>query len=224
MSTPQLLTTTLVLCLLLSPLPARAAIAPELAPLDIRSPAPVTGPTPMDVPKLPNLEKPATAPRPPFLAPVGCENLALKRPVTGSDSEPLFGNLAMVTDGDKAGNEGSWVELGPGKQWVQIDLGRSAEIYAVVFWHMFSEIVVYKGVVVQVSDDPDFVTGIQSIYNGDIDNSVGQGIGRDPAYQETNQGRLVDARGVKARYVRLWSCGSTRSDNNHYTEVEVWGR
>ena len=41
----------------------------------------------------------------------------------------------MVVDGDKDGNEGSWVELGPGKQWVQIDLAKRANIYAVLIWH-----------------------------------------------------------------------------------------
>ena len=29
------------------------------------------------------------------------------------------GTLDMITDGDKSGDEGSWIELGPGKQWVR---------------------------------------------------------------------------------------------------------
>jgi hypothetical protein len=34
----------------------------------------------------------------------------------------------------------------------------------------------------------------------------------------------VDARGVEARYVRLYSNGSNASDLNHYIEIEVFGR
>ena len=33
----------------------------------------------------------------------------------------------------------------------------------------------------------------------------------------------MDTKGVKGRYVRLWSKGNTSDDQNHYTEVEVWG-
>ena len=36
-------------------------------------------------------------------------------------------------------------------------------------------------------------------------------------------GRVVDAKGTKARYVRLWSNGNTSNDMNHYCEVEVFG-
>ena len=68
--------------------------------------------------------------RPDFIVPAGTINLAKGKKVTASDSNPNVGTLDMVVDGDKDGNEGSWVELGPGKQWVQIDLAKKAEIYA----------------------------------------------------------------------------------------------
>ncbi|MGA2498262.1 MAG: discoidin domain-containing protein, partial [Tepidisphaeraceae bacterium] len=159
----------------------------------------------------------------PFLAPKGCKNLAFKRPVTSSDPEPIIGKLEQVTDGDKEGVEGSWVELGPGKQWVQIDLGQQAQIYAIVVWHHHGEPRVYKGVVVQVSDDADFINNVHTVFNDDQDNSVGLGIGENLQYFESNEGKLMDAKGVKGRYVRLWSKGNTSDDQNHYTEVEVWG-
>ena len=41
---------------------------------------------------------------------------------------------------------------------------------------------------------------------------------------ETNEGRLIDAKGVKGRYVRLYSNGNTSNDMNHYIEIEVYGR
>ena len=56
-----------------------------------------------------------TGKRPDFLVPAGTTNLAMGKKVTSSDSEPVVGTLDLVTDGDKEGDEGSWVELGPGK-------------------------------------------------------------------------------------------------------------
>jgi hypothetical protein len=74
-----------------------------------------------------------------------------------------------------------------------------------------------------VSDDADFITGVQTVFNNDHDNSSGLGIGRDKEYIETNEGRLIDPRGVKARYIRLYSNGNTSNDMNHYVEVEIYG-
>ena len=39
---------------------------------------------------------------------------------------------------------------------------------------------------------------------------------------ETNEGLLVDARGARARLVRLYSNGCTSHDLNRYVEVEVF--
>ncbi|HOQ88675.1 MAG TPA: hypothetical protein PLX03_00915, partial [Candidatus Hydrogenedentes bacterium] len=79
-------------------------------------------------------------------------------------------------------------------------------------------------VIVQVSDDPEFKEGVKTLYNNDIDNSAGLGVGQDKEYIENYKGRLIDAKGVKARYIRLYSNGNTADDRNHYVEVEVWGR
>jgi hypothetical protein len=53
---------------------------------------------------------------------------------------------------------------------------------------------------------------------------VKQGKGSDFAYIETNQGRVIDAKGASARHVRLWSNGNTSDELNHYCEVEVFGQ
>jgi len=82
---------------------------------------------------------------------------------------------------------------------------------------------VYRDVIVQVSDDPDFITNVKTIFNNDHDNSAGLGIGKEKEYIEVNEGRLINPRGVKARYVRLYSRGNTSNDMNHYVEVEVYG-
>ena len=43
-------------------------------------------------------------------------------------------------------------------------------------------------------------------------------------YLEKNEGKLIDAKGTRGRYVRLYSNGNTSDDMNHYIEVEVYGK
>ena len=43
-------------------------------------------------------------------------------------------------------------------------------------------------------------------------------------YVETSEGKLVDAKGSRTRYVRLYSRGNSANELNHYVEVEVFGR
>ncbi len=195
-----------------------------LAPLPIVLPNAMFVGTPTNIRGVEKLQKPLGKPRPPFLAPAGCTNVALNKKVTSSDMEPIIGDLEWMTDGDKEGIDGSWVVLSPMVQWAQIDLGAEYDIYAVLFWHYHRQARVYFDVIVQVADDPDFITNVRPIFNNDLDNSAGQGIGEDMHYIETAEGKLVNAKGVKARYVRLYSRGSNASDENHYTEIEVYGK
>jgi hypothetical protein len=192
-------------------------------PLKTDLPPPLFVGTPVPF-KLPNLEPQRQGKRPDFLVPVGTVNLAKGKKVTSSDSEPVMGTLDLVTDGEKAGDEGNWVELGPNKQWVQIDLEKEAEIFAIVVWHYHAQQRAYLAVVVQVSDDPEFKTGVTTLFNNDYQNVHGFGAGEDLAYVETNEGKLIDAKGVKGRYVRLYSAGNTTNKLNHYIEVEVFGK
>jgi hypothetical protein len=202
---------------------ATAALAQEKVVLKTQLPPPLFVGTPAPL-HVPNLEPPTNGKRPDFMVPAGTINLAKGKKVTSSDSNPNVGTLDMIDDGDKDGNEGSWVELGPGKQWVQIDLARKADIYAVLIWHFHSQARVYRDVVVQVSDDPTFKSGVTTIFNNDFSNEVGVGAGKDLNYIETYQGKLIDAKDAKGRYVRLYSDGNTSNKLNHYIEVEVWGK
>jgi hypothetical protein len=202
--------------------PAQAS-GGQLLPLEIKLPKPMFVGTPTNI-DVPNLEKPLGGPRPPFLAPAGTKNLALRKPVTGSDEQPIIGELSMITDGDKEAAEGSFVEMGPGVQYVTIDLKNRSTIYAIVIWHYHKQPVVYHAVVVQIADDRDFVSGAQTVFNNDIGNSCGRGVGKEMSYVETAEGKLIDARGVQGRYVRLYSRGNTSNDLNHYIEVEVYGK
>jgi hypothetical protein len=200
-----------------------AALAQDKVPLKTQLPRPLFVGTPAPL-NATNLEPPTKGKRPDFYVPAGTVNLARNKKVTASDNNPIVGTLDMIDDGDKDGNEGSWVELGPGKQWAQIDLAKTANIYAVLVWHFHSQARVYRDVVVQVSNDSTFRSGVTTIFNSDFHNELGLGAGKDLNYIETYQGKLIDAKGVKGRYVRLYCNGNTSNKLNHYTEVEVWGK
>jgi hypothetical protein len=171
-----------------------------------------------------NLEKPLGHSRPPFMAPVGTVNVALNKPVSSTDEFPIIGEVDLITDGDRNASDGFFVELGPGVQHVTVDLEAKYNIYAVVAWHYHKQGRVYFDVVAQVADDADFTTNVQTIFNNDIDNSAGLGVGKGMHYVETNEGKLIDAKGVQAQYVRFYSNGSNSSDFNHYIEIEVYGK
>jgi hypothetical protein len=204
--------------------PAAAVPAGDLEEIKLEFPKPMFIGTPVPA-ELPNLEKadPSKVVKS-IMVPKGTTNLAKGKTVTSSDAAPIIGELSLVTDGDADGADGSFVELMPGKQWVQIDLGETANIYKIAMWHYHKQAQAYIDVVVQVSDDPEFKNGVTTLWNSDHDNSSEMGQGGDPAYVETNHGRVIDAKGSKARYVRLWSNGNTSNDMNHYCEVAVFGK
>ncbi|MBM3843038.1 MAG: discoidin domain-containing protein [Verrucomicrobia bacterium] len=209
--------------LLLSALIGATAFAgaPGKVPLAVEYPKPLFAGTPRPI-SLANLE-PAGAKRPDILVSAESKLLSRGKKVTSSDSLPVIGELSFITDGDKTGIDGAYVELGPNTQWVQVDLGASAKIDAVAVWHFHSQARVYHDVVVQISDDPEFKKGVKTIFNNDDDNSSKLGKGGDKSYVETNHGRVLPADGASGRYVRLYSNGNTSDELNHYCEIEVFG-
>lgn len=170
-----------------------------------------------------NLEVVTGKSRGAFFVPAGTKLLSLKKLIRSSDPEPVIGELDMVTDGEKAGGDGYFIELGPGPQWVQIDLGASSSLHAILAWHYHTQARVYRDVIVQVSDDKGFLKGVTTLFNNDHDNSARLGVGKDKEYIEVAEGRLIDPKGAKGRYLRLYSNGNTANDLNHYVEVEVYG-
>jgi hypothetical protein len=197
-----------------------------LAPLPLVLPKPKFQGTPKNVP--PGTTVPKSAGeyklRAAFLAPPGTRNVALNKAVNLSMEDPISGRAGLLTDGDKEAVEGACVVLNPGLQHVQVDLGAPAEIYAVVFWLNHGDPRVFHDVIVQVADDADFIGGVKTLYSNDHDNSSGLGIGQETEYFETFEGKLVDAKGVKTRYVRVYTNGNTADELNYFTEVEVYGR
>ncbi len=170
-----------------------------------------------------NLEPYDYKDRPPFMAPKGTSVISRDKAVTAS-AKPTVGTLTRLTDGDKGFSNTSLVELPAGLQWAQIDLEKSSQVYAVLLWHFHAGNRVYFDVVVQLSDDPEFKKEVTTVYNNDLDDSAGLGVGKDNEYYESNKGRLMDAKGAKGRYLRVYGQGSTENDFNNLIEVEVWGK
>ena len=195
-------------------------------PLETELPEEVLAGTPPDVLAMlfPGLEKLTEGDLPPFMVPEGTVNVALNKPITSSDSNPVLGELKFVNDGKKEGSEENYVELGPMEQWVQIDLQKPCTLSAVYIWHYFREARSYHDVVIQVADDAKFTKNIQTVYSNDQDNSLGKGLGKSRPWIDTFKGKLIDADGAKGQYVRVYSAGNTANDLNHYVEVEVYGK
>ena len=203
--------------------PTATEKAETLVPLNLNPHPPRDVGTPLAAPRNPKIE-PLETKRPPVMVAEGCTNLALKRPVTSSTKYFITGDLSLITNGDTDGSEGGYVELDPGKQWVQIDLGAPSRIFAIAVYHYSRQQRVYHDVVIQVSDDPDFIKDVRTVFNNDYDNSSGLGVGKDLEYVEDFKGRVIQVPGVLGRYVRLWSNGNSDTDTNHYIEVEVYGK
>lgn len=197
--------------------------AGDMVELEIKLPKPMFVGTPQNI-RIQNLEPARKSARPPLYAPAGTQNVALGKTVASSDDAPIIGEIEMITDGDKEAADGSYVELAPFLQHVTIDLGTEHEIYAILVWHFHKQARVYYDVVVQVADDADFITNVRTVFNNDDDNSAGLGIGSNYNYIETFEGKLIDAKGQHARYVRLYSNGNNGNELNHYIEVAVYGK
>ena len=178
-------------------------------------------PKPMNVPKL----EPAPTKPPEFYVPAGTVLLSKGKKVTSSDADPIIGKLDLITDGEKDAGEGYFVELQDGLQWIQIDLEQSVPLYAIWVWHFHSQKRAYNAVIAQISDDPEFKTGVTTVYNNDYAGIANGKMGKatDNPYVETRFGKIINAKGTKGRYVRLYSSGNTSSEMNHYVEVEVYG-
>ncbi len=218
--TKSIFASSLLFALALAPIGAQPD--PGKEELKLKLPKPMFIGTPTNL-KSANLETITGKSRGPFYVPKGTVLLSGKKKVTSSDASPVIGELDMITDGEKSGGDGYFVELGPGVQWVQIDLGASHPLSAILVWHYHSQARIYHDVMVQASDDPAFKTGVTTIFNNDHDNSSKLGQGKDKEYIEVAEGKLFDPKGAKGRYVRLSSKGNTTNDLNHYVEVEVYG-
>jgi hypothetical protein len=199
----------------------RAADAAATEPLKLKLPEHTLKGTPEDLPVGPHVEPPPTKAPPTPPVPKGVVNVAAGKPVTSSVA-PFLGELNQITDGKREAFDEDAVEFKKGTQWAQVDLGQSYAIHAIAMWHDHRYVQAMHDVVLQVSDDPEFKTGVTTLFNNDVDNSSGLGVGTDREYFELHYGRVVAGKGTKARYVRGYSKGGSLSALNCWQEIEVY--
>jgi hypothetical protein len=215
---------TLVGSILIQSAAAADAGSGDKVPLMIKLPSPAFKGTPKDIQLSSYVEPLSDKPRPPMMVPPGLKNIAPSAKITCSDKNATADTLGKIVDGDKEASEQSIIYLRKGTQWVQMDFGSPQEIFAVVIWHAHNSAKVYHDIIVQVADDQDFLQNVKTVFNNDQDNTSGLGVGTDREFFETHEGKLIDTKGVTARYIRFYSKGSTESALNEYTEIEVYGR
>ena len=167
--------------------------------------------------------------RPPIMVePEFAKKLTNEDTKVTTSEEAVSGENEYVVDGDKTADMTAMLQLPSGLQWVQLDLGAEHVISAICVWHDQGDERVYKDVIMQISNDPKFAdkTKVTTVFNNDHDESskLGLGKGPDKEYRERNDGRPVDAKLTKGRYVRVYSAGSTSEPINNYIEIEVFGK
>lgn len=133
-------------------------------------------------------------------------------------------NLSYVTDGIKSSSNYADSGTGTGLQYIQLDLGKAFDLSYIKLWHLVGYDRQYHDVIVKISNDPNFTTGVTTVYNNDTNNSAGMGTGTNSEYIETTAGLSIPFSTVSARYVRFYSNGSSVNNYNHYAEIELYSQ
>jgi hypothetical protein len=131
-----------------------------------------------------------------------------------------MGASSLIADGDV--NTNNYVGVTQNLQWIQIDLGQAYNLNKINLWHYFGDGRIYHDVIVRLSNDSTFSSGVTTVFNNDTNNSAGLGAGTDAEYAENSAGKAITFSTVSARYVRLYSNGSNINIYNHYVEVQAW--
>jgi hypothetical protein len=145
---------------------------------------------------------------------------------------PISGDLASITDGIKENkvkessdhDVGIYVDMADVPHYVQIDLEYKHHIQAVWLWyrHLTERWDVPYSVVVQISKDEDFQSGVKTVFNCDLKNEFGFGVGKDVHFATSKHGKLIEFSDISGRYIRIWGHSSARL-STAYVEAEVYG-
>jgi len=146
----------------------------------------------------------------------------LAKGILPTSSSAAWKSLSSATDGTRS--TGNYADSGTatGLQYIQLDLGKQTAVSCIKLWHYFGNPRIYHDVIVQVSNDPAFSTGVTTVYNNDTNNSAGRGTGTNSEYAESSGGLTINFSTVTARYLRCYSNGSSVNNYNHVSEVEVY--
>lgn len=146
--------------------------------------------------------------------------------VTSSTNHVKLGTLSYLTDGNRTTNQYALIDAAEDPQWVQVDLGEAYPISRINVLNDFNPDAPRKGrgIIVQVSNDPGFDSGVTTLFNNDSANAAGQGAGTDLEYTEPVNGSgnsIVPASPVTARYVRSWAYGNVLLSTGEWRTVNT---
>ena len=147
------------------------------------------------------------------------------RPVSHTGGAGYDNGSSLATDGNM--RNGAW-NIGPKatSRYRQVDIGGPWPIDSLRVWHELSDSrrIRYKDVVFRISTTADFSSDVTTVFNNDLDNSLGLGAGTDGEYDETESGKIVHFPQTRARYIRLHTFGNNHDDQNRLLEVMVGQR
>lgn len=181
---------------------------------------------------------------------VQTRNLAQGKAITASSNASTGGGyarpLSWAVDGQL--NVNNYTDPGAannpkgGKVYVDIDLGKTQEIYNVELWRYWSGAArQYKDTVVLVSNDANFAPAETYVLWNAAKAGVWDNIqaGKDSLYNETQEGKKFAVSGentywlagnkekpgdsIEARYVRVMNNGNNINDESHFVEIKVNG-
>ncbi|MDG0792539.1 discoidin domain-containing protein [Cohnella ginsengisoli] len=135
-------------------------------------------------------------------------------------------SLNLLVDGDRQTSNYAMIDASTGPKWVQLDLGESFPVSKVNVLNDFNPTATRTGrdIIVQLSNDPTFASGVSTIFNNDSDNTAGQGAGTDSVYLEPTDGSgktIALSTPVSARYVRSWANGHIRTADGSIKNVNT---
>lgn len=179
---------------------------------------------------LPALTLPVLAEDPPALTNVAQgKNVSIHGPTSGADRP-----ASWLTDGIT--DSGKYVEISKDTEqnstdpsYAQIDLGASYDIAKVEFWNYWDDGRTLIGLVILASEKGTFAEDdCTVIFNSDMENFFGFGVGTDASYKSVSAGLSVE-KAARGRYVRVMNNGhdggtpGQKKQGGHYTEIKVYG-
>lgn len=120
----------------------------------------------------------------------------------------------MGSDSDVAGTTSAYF---------QVDLEDVYSISKINLYRYWFDNRIYTNSVIAISKTEDF-SNAYVVYNTDVNNIHGFGVGTDEGYQETSAGKSWTFDETLGRYVRVYMSGSTSGNTMHIVELEVYGK
>lgn len=121
---------------------------------------------------------------------------------------PNSPSVMCFVDGDYSDSE-QYLLIGSGDQWLSVDMGDVYMLNKIQMWRYFADGRTYNGTKLEVStDNTNWITVYDQAVMG--------------GYVETADGKTFEFPAVPARYIRAWSNGNDKDNENRYVEIQAF--